>query len=752
MFTCFYLLNAQGIEPKSTSGNKWKIQYISENLLNRRKDVNSSCLFLSVTESWTKEYMTNAQLKIPNFNVFRCDRKTRTRGGSLLYIHESMLVSNVEKYDDSVCEVIMCYIENSRNIVASVYRPPDASHQSFTKALTALQAYLDEHQTNDTTIYITGDFNCPQIDWNSLTFQRSQGIQASESCDALLNFMTKNFLNQIVHQPTRGRNVLDLVLTNASDNVIETEVNPTLLSDHKLVKITLGYNAFSNDFIRKPKEYLPFTFHGLNVHRGDFTVMNAELARINWAEVFSLCQDHQKGKEFAEFMRLTVLQLCCEFCPQKASNSGKLKISRERQILQRRRRKLRSTLRLTRLRNPKSLTITKIEEDICLINIAIRNSILDQRRTEEKNALETMKQNPSYFYSYAKRFSRLKSNIGPLREGSHLKQHPEEMANILQGEYFNAFSNPDSKNLKITLSEEHGSTNILSDISFTRTDIINAINELDPQSATAHENIPARILKECKEALSVPLHILWKWSFENGEVPANFKKQYITPIFKKGDKTKASNYRPLALTPHDIKSFERVVRDFIVEHLEKNDLLDPNQHGFRKGRSCLTQLLQHYDSILQNYNSGAETDVLYLDFAKAFDKVDHNLLIAKLQIYGIQGKLLDWIRSFLRDRSQIVTVDGFHSVEKPVLSGIPQGSVLGPILFIIYVNDLHFHIQNCKSSAFADDTKIQRKITKVGDMEIVNVEIQNATDWSIKNNMLLNDLKFVYLRYEIKKK
>ena len=139
----------------------------------------------------------------------------------------------------------------------------------------------------------------------------------------------------------------------------------------------------------------------------------------------------------------------------------------------------------------------------------------------------------------------------------------------------------------------------------------------------------------------------------------------------------------MVLTPHDIKSFEWVVRDFIVDHLEKNDLLDPNQHGFRKGRSCLTQLLKHYDSILQNYNSGAETDVLYLDFAKAFDKVDHNLLIAKLQIYGIQGKLLDWIRSFLRDRSQIVTVDGFHSVVEPVISGIPQGSVLGPV-FLLY--------------------------------------------------------------------
>ena len=325
------------------------------------------------------------------------------------------------------------------------------------------------------------------------------------------------------------------------------------------------------------------------------------------------------------------------------------------------------------------------------------------------------------------------------------------MAYILQGEYFNAFSAPNSQNLKLTLSGEHGSTNILSEISFTRKDILNAINEQDPQSATAHENIPARVLKECKEALSVPLHLLWKWSFDNGEVPVNFKNQYITPIFKKGDKTKPSNYRPLALTPHEIKSFERVVRNFIVEHLEKNNLLDPNQHGFRKGRSCLTQLLKHYDSILQNYNSGAETDVLYLDFAKAFDKVDHNMLIAKLQIYGIQGKLLDWIRSFLRDRSQIVTVDGFHSVEKPVVSGIPQGSVLGPVLFIIYVNDLHYHIQNCKSSAFADDTKIQRKITTVGDMEIVKVEIQNATDWSIKNNMLLNDLKFVYLRYEIKK-
>jgi hypothetical protein len=189
----------------------------------------------------------------------------------------------------------------------------------------------------------------------------------------------------------------------------------------------------------------------------------------------------------------------------------------------------------------------------------------------------------------------------------------------------------------------------------------------------------------------------------------------------------------------------------LVDFLESNKLLSLTQHGFRKGRSCLTQLLQHYDSILRNLNEGFETDVIYLDFAKAFDKVDHNIPLQKLHNYGIRGNLYEWIKAFLSNRTQTVVVDGHHSDPKPVISGVPQGSVLGPILFIIYINDLHKVVKNCISGSFADDTKIQRKIDISEDAEIVQEDLDSIIEWSKKNNMVLHQDKFMLLRYRTNK-
>ena len=198
-----------------------------------------------------------------------------------------------------------------------------------------------------------------------------------------------------------------------------------------------------------------------------------------------------------------------------------------------------------------------------------------------------------------------------------------------------------------------------------------------------------------------------------------------------------------------IKIFERVMRKNLVHYLEDNNLLSNKQHGFRKGRSCLTQLLKHYDKILNNYLNNAETDVIYLDYAKAFDKVDHQVILKKLHYYGIGGKVYYWIKQFLLERTQTVVVDGFHSLIALVISGVPQGTVLGPILFLIYINDLELAIQDSSTSSFADDTRISREIQLTEDTEILQSDLNNVIDWSTSNNMELHEKKFESLSYRL---
>ena len=154
---------------------------------------------------------------------------------------------------------------------------------------------------------------------------------------------------------------------------------------------------------------------------------------------------------------------------------------------------------------------------------------------------------------------------------------------------------------------------------------------------------------------------MWDYSFQSGCIPSSYKKALISPIFKKKSRSIAINYRPISITPHEIKIFERIIRDRLTFYLESNDLLSKFQHEFRKGKSCLTQLLKHLENIIVNLMSNAETDSIFLDFAKAFDKVDHQILLQKIRNLGITGKLYDWLAEFLSNRQQVDVLDGVMS-------------------------------------------------------------------------------------------
>ena len=190
-----------------------------------------------------------------------------------------------------------------------------------------------------------------------------------------------------------------------------------------------------------------------------------------------------------------------------------------------------------------------------------------------------------------------------------------------------------------------------------------------------------------------------------------------------------------------IKVFERVLRQKMVNFMDRNNILCNNQHGFRSGHSCLTQMLSHFDDIMLGLIRGNDTDSIYLDYAKAFDKVDHKLLLEKLRIYGFHSQLIKWISSFLEDRTQTVIVNGKQSKVAKVISGVPQGTVLGPILFILFINDIETCIKHSKVHLFADDTRIRKEITCMGDVAKLQEDLFNVSIWTLENNMVLNEDK-----------
>ena len=245
----------------------------------------------------------------------------------------------------------------------------------------------------------------------------------------------------------------------------------------------------------------------------------------------------------------------------------------------------------------------------------------------------------------------------------------------------------------------------------------------------------------------VPLFILWRKYLNSGQTPEPLKKSFIIPIHKGGNRTLPERYRPVALTSHLVKVFEKILRKHLTEYIEDNSLFNPNQHGFRSSRSCLSQLLSHYDEILSILEQGKNADVVYLDFSNAFDKVDLNLALTKIQHLGIGGKILKWIQSFLTNRYQTIIVDGVPSNPSPVISGVPQGSVLGPLIFLILIGDIDEKVEHSSVRSFADDTRVIKDVENASDTQKLQDDLDTIYLWYEENNMQFNHVKFELLRY-----
>ena len=245
-------------------------------------------------------------------------------------------------------------------------------------------------------------------------------------------------------------------------------------------------------------------------------------------------------------------------------------------------------------------------------------------------------------------------------------------------------------------------------------------------------------MKNCAVSLAYPLSLLFKLAYNTGVIPGEWKLANVVPIHKKGAKENIENYRPISLTCLVMKIFERILKDKLLMHT--SHLLNERQHGFLGNKSCTTNMVGFCDSLALSLNDCSRTDVVYFDFSKAFDSVNHDILLYKLkEFFGIDGRMLKFLTNYLCEREQQVVIGNFTSSRKEVLSGVPQGSILGPILFVLFINDLPNGLSPGTDLAlYADDTKIWRKILSESDHEALQDDISYLHNWSINNKMVFH--------------
>lgn len=713
-----------------------KIEHLE--ILLKSDNIDIACF----TEHWLKNYETKT-CNISGYSLCSIFCRSNFNNGGTAIFCKNDLKNCIKTIDclkkfcaEKIIEVCGIEITLPKKIikVISLYRSPvDSNLELFFKELDKILHLVCSN--NKAQIIFCGDLNIDQLNSDN-------AIKANAKKELLDLFFSYN-INVLVDQPTRIYNnsssIIDYMCTNGNSTDFKCDVQYNALSDHSAQ--ILNFNIFAESF--NMKTY--FISRSLSKHNYDTFL--SYISKESWHEIYS-CQYVNEGFEMFVGILKHYTDIAFPFKNINTQNKSSKKSWITTGIYI-------SSQRLKELYN--RMIFTKDLNDVSFYKKYkhIYRNVLKAAKKKYNDDLYLKTENKSkaawkIINSTTLNTNNNHKNVTEINIGDKKIYGKGEIA-----QHFNSFFINMPKRLYDQILDNAESTELPYNTNFptmfidpvSETEIYNIIMGLKNSNSVGVDGISANILKYCAYYIVAPLTYLVNLLLVEGIFPGILKVAKVIPVYKKGDRLKVENYRPISLLSTLSKIIERVIFNRIMDFITKYEILHDAQHGFRKKKSTQTAIFSFLNKLYDNLDNGNKTIGLFMDLSKAFDLVDHELLLEKLNAYGMRGKINNLVRTYLTGRSQLVEIDKIRSQQSHIECGVPQGSVLGPLLFLLFVNDLPT-IAEGKLVMFADDNSLiysEKDISGV--IKNIQILLNRFTAWFTKSKLFLNTDKTQFINF-----
>ena len=696
-----------------------------------------------IQETW--KIIDNSFFPLINYHPLETNTRQVSRGGGVgIYVKENLsfkVLKNYSIFYERIFESLFVEItfENGKKIiVGSVYCPPKAPGLTFTQqfaqfseVLTNLLAVLSG---NSEQVFIYGDFNL-----NVLEIENNNFI--SEYVETVFSF---GFL-QLVTRPTRisenSASIIDHILTNSNVQEHETFIICSKLSDHFPV-------AHQLNFAKIKQQKITFETRSLTEH--NINKFKAAIRDYNWTHVSNQeCAQEATNNFLATFDALfnaffpiTVKKFNKSVNPSEPWMSHGVLISRKRK----------NKLCNISLKKPNAENKQNFKTYRNLYNQVIRTAKKLHFERELSENQKNLRKTWQILFSSINKGGKKKQDLSHLIINGDNVSNPLTMAHKFN-EFFTSIAKKTVENINpspkspVDLIQQSPSIFKFSTSELTRLEVLNATKLLANKKTPDHTGVSANFVKQTITTLIDPLYHIFNLSLKTGVVPIQFKIAKVIPIFKAGDSTSMDNYRPISLLSTFSKILEKLVAARLLSYLNQNSILSKWQFGFRSCHSTIHPMVHFLNEITDSLNKKKHSIAIFCDLKKAFDTCDHNILLLKLKRYGVTGTELQWFESYLTKRKQFVSIKNHSSSLLEISLGVPQGSILGPLLFLLYINDLPLS-SKFLSLLFADDTTLVLTHDNLNTLILnVNEELHKVCEYFRINKMVLHPEKTKFMLF-----